>query len=293
MASNLTTVYLVKTLTGISGDNDVIARVISQVCGAIERKCDRAFGTTAYRAWIDGTGDSFVVLPEWPVTAVFRIGWKLATAASVYYNGGGHHATVSVDESEVMLHHVDDAGDETTTEITLALNKTIADVLTAIEAVVGWTIANRASEYDNYPSILLRPKRACGAVYSSTCDLDVLDDDDDKSLYPSDDDDRVLVTGDGRIVPAGHGNVLAWFQAGYTLPADNADHTALDTEGNVPEDLMMAATHAVKDFWKAAQADGGLVSEKIGDYGYTRRKVEEVVQQYGDLLRPYMRIEAL
>lgn len=64
------------------------------------------------------------------------------------------------------------------------------------------------------------------------------------------------------------------YTAGYITPTDNVDHTGLDVVGNLPKIITLAANKIIsilRDPNYATGANSLLVSENLGDYGYTRQ----------------------
>ena len=73
----------------------------------------------------------------------------------------------------------------------------------------------------------------------------------------------------GTCFPWGRQNIFAHYSAGYTLPVDNADHTALTTAGTLPDDLILITDNILKCVMDASkQTLGAYKFEQIKSYEY-------------------------
>lgn len=293
MASALTTQFLFKQQAGVSGSTDdtLILRLIDDVSDAIERYCDRTFGTATYRQWLDGTGTERLLLPQWPVTNAFMVTSDYDDVMTVMFTGG-EEASVSVTDTSVYLHSVSTAGVATDTTIALATYKTVTALHTQIETVSGWS-AVISSGMDTRPTTLLRPMWADDATSPISAELTIASDSSKMRISLT--SQRAIESADGFCFPWGRRNIFVWYTAGYTLPVDNAGHTALTTTGDLPGGLIVAVNSIVNDVYQARRRDRTLRSESLGDYSYTNASgpgdglVVGAVEAHAHELSPYRR----
>lgn len=294
MAVNLTTRYLFKLYAGITSTTDdaLIDILIDDASSQIAEVCQRTFELTTYKLWLDGNGSSMLLLPDWPVTVVYKIAGDMDDVMDVEFEGSGIHADVTVDDTNCTLHYVDNSGDEQTTSLALSTYKTATTLAAAINAVSGWT-ATLQSAYANEATLFLRPVFGANTLSTDYVTLEVPDDGYDVIL--DSETDRVVRRKNARTFPCGYSNIFCWFKAGYTLPVDNSEHTGLDTDGDVPKGLTLYTNQVVKKVYKERKKDVSLKSEKIDDYSYTRGDisgvVSAVIEQSAEDLLPYTKVE--
>jgi hypothetical protein len=95
--------------------------------------------------------------------------------------------------------------------------------------------------------------------------------------------------------PYGRQNIFVWYAAGYTLPVDNAGHTALTTDGDLPGGLILAVNGIMADAFRSRDKNRTLNSESLGDYSYTNASgsvagmVVSAVEAHSRELSPYIR----
>ena len=257
MSVNLTTQYLFKLYAGISvaTHDTLIDRLISDVCELIAKSCNRTFESTTYKKWLDGNGAIQMALPEWPVTRIYKVTSDTEVALDIKYSGTGTHADVTADATNVSLHTVSAAGVEVSTDLLVATSKVISTLALAIEAISGWTTTT-FSGTSSLATLFLKPVFGENALSPTTASLEVPD-----SSYQV-----RLVEGTNRMIEqinpyqflSGRSNVFCWFTAGYTLPVDNGDHSALTTEGNVPGGLTNTANAIINDVFKGRKKDSAM-----------------------------------
>jgi hypothetical protein len=85
--------------------------------------------------------------------------------------------------------------------------------------------------------------------------------------------------------------VLAWYQAGYTLPVDNVGHTALTTEGDLPDAVRLVTNRILKAQLDAAEKDAAVSKERIADYWWEgdAGRATALVESFRAELAPYMK----
>lgn len=283
MASVLTTLNRWKKYAGITDTkNDAFYQtLIDQACDAIERHCGRTFKSTTYRSWLDGDGEQWLLLPNWPVLNIYGVAFNTEDIAEVKFTGGAH-ATLAVSQDYVTLYSVDTSGTATETAIAIADNKTAAALKTSIEAVTGWTCAIRAGQ-TGCLTALLQPFDSIDALSPEYAELYGAYDFAESKL--ADRSDRCLVA--DTCLPKGYRNIFVWYKAGYTEPADGG------SDGTMPPMLMNIANALTSDLWTRTQSNTDFKSESIGDYSYTRADdsmVDKMAAKYADALSVFRRL---
>ncbi|MDD5511540.1 MAG: phage head-tail connector protein [Dehalococcoidales bacterium] len=289
MSSLLTTRFLLKQQAGISGSTDdtLLDRLIADVSEAIERKCDRTFGTATYRQWLDGTGTRKMILPNSPITNIYMVTGYYDDVMTVMFTGG-EEASVSVTSSSVLLHSVSTAGAETSTTLALATYKTVTTLAAQINLTAGWTAVIQ-SGMETRPTTLLRPMWADDATDPNLAELTIASETD--KIRVSWATQRAIESADGFGFTCGKQNIFVWYVAGYTLPVDNTGHTALETAGDLPGGLVYAVNGAINDSYLSRKRDFTLKSESIGAYSYSNAdtSVAAAVDARWRELSPYAR----
>lgn len=292
MAKNLTTVFLYRQYAEITTDTQtdlMLTRLIDQVSQAIAAYCDRTFELTTYKQWLDGTGRSFLALPQWPVTRLLGASTDTTDVGRLQFTGGTW-ATTTLKDGVLYLDSIDTAGAETSEEITLASFPIMSGLATEVGTKTGWTLT---VDGDNgtQPSTLLRPFDGQWALSTDDIDLEIAEETDAVRLIES--SNQQIEYPSGRAFPSGSQNVFVWYKAGYTLPVDNTNHTKLTTDGNVPDDLTLIANEILSAVFNAAgEAFTGVASEKIGNYSYTlgegaQSAIQSSVMDHSAALTPH------
>lgn len=293
MAGNLTTRWLYKQYAGIvqddTTDNAIIDRLILQVAAAVEEATDRTFLETTYKTWLDGSGEQRMLLREWPIRALYKATGSVANVIEAQYTGSGFHADVTVDSTNVVLHNLTAAGAEATTNVAIATYGTVTLLAAEITATTDWT-GTVLNSLGAYPTTLLRPMQAQGALSTEKATLSIPEKDGDSVQIVAGTDRLIERTLKG-VFAAGRSNIFAWYTAGYTLPEDKPGHGSLSTEGNLPQGLILAVNRIIKDTKAAIVIDGNFKGERIGDYAYTKDATIEAVNRHWKEIEPYSRIE--
>ena len=282
MATNLTTRYLVKQYAGIAAAtttwDGVIDALITQVSEGVAAYCGRKFELQEWRVWLDGSGENRMLVPEFPVTALYGCCIDSDGAATITFSGG-KWASVNVSQTTMTLQSVSTAGASTATDITLT--GTLADLALLVAAVSGWAMTVQ-SGFATSPAVLIRNLEGGPALSPDYVDLE-LPGDQSGVRRVSESQQSIEMAGYGSNVaqafgsagmaafPAGHSNVFVWYKAGYTLPAVLDSNDAPTTAGNVPGDLTLAVNAIIKDVLDGSQNDATMKSEKFTNYSYTKQ----------------------
>jgi uncharacterized phiE125 gp8 family phage protein len=92
-AIGLTTLSAVKEFLDISGTGDdaLLTNFIKRASALIEKYCRRTFGVATYHQRLDGPGDTYLLLPQYPIVSVteIKVG-SIAIAAESSDGDGGY-----------------------------------------------------------------------------------------------------------------------------------------------------------------------------------------------------------
>lgn len=294
--TDLTTPYLFGTYAGLDQSetsSKQIQQIITGVSKAIERFCDRTFTVTTYKQWLNGTGESWILLPEWPVDRIYGISSGQTTSVLKVKNTADKFATVEAKTTGLYLFSVNDAGTETDNELLYSSNATIDDLSTAINALSSWE-ATIQSGQDDEPSVMIKPTAGEYALTPDYVDIEIAYETTQTRLV--DDTDRMVERPGGVKFWPGSSNIFAWWKAGYTLPEDDDQHTKLETEGDLPKDLTQVANIICKAVYDSAEQDiGSAKKQDTIDYKTeleegARGIISKMLEESAQTLTPYRRL---
>jgi len=247
----LTTLAAVKEYLNITeaAYDDVLTTLVTEVSALIELLCDRKFDETTYRRWLNGAGIQYQLLPEYPIIRLDMAAIGRKDAATVSFDmANTTHASVQVDDTNTTLRSIT-AGAVTVTQLAHADYATLTLLEAAVELVAGWSMTVQ-SGYTQYPTADMAPSGGQNA-YGGSAYLYV--------PYNVCDDAQIYRANAGMIYrpngwPSGVNNIFVTWLAGY------------DT---IPSALSLIAKQAIGDVWRRSTRDGGLQSERLGDYSWT------------------------
>ena len=237
-------------------DNYLIERLIDRATDLIERYCDRKFNTRDYTNEIYyGTGTNRLLLEQYPVTRVMRIGHGRANAFSIRNTSTDiNYATVEITTASIRL-IVDGGTNADDTTLTLSSYNNIDALVTAIEALgKGWSCSTLATDTATRDAdeLLVRPSMSVDSVVRAYCE--VPDDymTDYRIISPSEDRNYGVIQIAGTFVPSTE--YFVTYTAGYTT---------------FPYALEDACVRLVKYKYDESKKDLTVKSEGIGNvYAY-------------------------
>jgi len=291
-ANRITTPELVRAFTTVPDDvtTPILQLQIDRACQALADYCNRTFGSTTYRTWLDGTGTSRLYLSNWPITQLKGFGSCFQTVLEIQQTGK-EFASVTFDGTTLTLWSIA-SGVETTTSLVAATYPTVATMAAAISLVSGWT-ASTVSGRETQPTVMIRYIESVPVGENETVPLEAVDDlirvrldiENGRELHiPRSYQSQY-------VFPCGHNNIFVWYVAGYTLP------TGLSL-GTTPEPLVYAANMMCKVYIDSAKESfGTMMSEKTGDYSYSKGAsmssayaiTSNMIESLGQDLTPYRR----
>jgi len=266
-------------------------------------RLDRTLALTTYRRWLDGNGCNTMLLPEWPVVRLYGAavgGLDVLTLTC----SGVEYASVEATPTGLSLMSVA-SGVETETILPFATYLTLTGIAVAVNAISGWT-ASVAANNELDSTIGLRP--VCGQCVSpDTVTLEIPDSPTSLVEMARDTDRTIRRRGWGLGVgnnviagpgfPKGSSNVWVWWKAGYTEPADNAQHSSVETAGNLPAEITHVTNVMVKSLSEQADQEAGPATREsvAGEYSYaltdrSRALLDLILEEYGAILNPHRRL---
>lgn len=303
----LSTLFLFKTAMGItqSDDDDQFVALLGAASDAIVRHCDRTFALTTYREWLDGSGERFMLLRNWPITAIYGVATGFQQALQVKH-ATATYANVSAEDTGIRLFSVDTTGAQTESTIAYSSYATIGSLAAQIDSL-GWS-TSILSGMSSQPSTLIRPIASVWAVSPSYAELQIpymsrnvrLNPDSDRMIerldWGFDLDLTAAGTRNPMIFPLGHSNVFAWYKAGYTEPVDDNSHSNLSVAGNVPAELTFICNNIAKALYDASDdVIGSSQSQRTGDVSWSiaeggRAIIAKILNEYASVLTRYRRL---
>lgn len=303
----LSTLFLFKTAMCIdnSEDDDQLVTLLGAASDSLARYCDRTFALTTHKEWLDGTGERFVLLRNWPVVAVYGVDTGFQQVLQIKHPSATW-ANVSAEDTGLRLFSVATTGTETESILAYSKYPTIGTLATAVDAL-GWT-TSVLSGMSSQPSTLIRPIASVWAVSPSYADLQIpymsrnvrLNPDSDRMIERLDWSYDLDLTAAGTrsplIFPLGHTNVFAWYKAGYTEPVDDTGHTMLATAGNVPAELTFICNNITKALYDASDdVIGSASSQSAQDVNWSiaeggRAIISKILAEYATVLTRYRRL---
>lgn len=231
----------------------------------IENWCDRTFARATYTEYLDGWGNTELVLRNYPIVSIYDFapytynGLYLSCGSSVY------SLNYRIEATQIVLTVIAFDGTETTNTLLFATYPTLDDLNTAINALPNIT-SSVDTNLINEPSRHLRQDN--GLIISGQSDYTYIYKTDISAKYIIDPQtDNLLVT--DIAMPFGVKNIYIKYLAGYILNVDNAQHTALAITGNVPKDLITVTNRFANVLLTDVQnglKNYNLQSESLGDY---------------------------
>ncbi len=286
-ATNLVTLTELKTYLNITVA-DFDTQLTQALVGALswaDVLTNRTLLTTAYTEYFDGAGDSQLIMPNYPITAVARVsigsvqGLTLKSSTS-----DATHASVSVSTTGVTLTLSDGANAGSTTH-TFADNTTLADMATAIASNAGTWTASALDSLGSFRSSVLRP---VGGLFCQNAEaILTIPDQAESDLRNVFDDGMIsLDTSTGR-----HGFFGGAFHHG--LRNVYVEYTAGYTNSTAPGALKQTIMEIAGDIYAASAHDPSLKSERLGDYAWAAADsggagVHDIRARYASKLGPFL-----
>lgn len=245
--------YIGKTDTT---DDVFLSALAVRASGAVEKYVDRTFTLTTYREIKDGLGTRDIFLDQKPITSVTLLATSREAAMSIKNSStDAYHAYIEIEDSTLtaptmtlVVQGGTNAGSNT---ITLSDHSTLTALVVAIEALsAGWSIETIPAELARWDPVELLPTTGQNATRNN---VELFIPFEPRWQYVTDRDAGIITlnTPDNK----GFQDVVVKYTAGFAT---------------VPEDVQQITIDLTNVYWRGRKRDGGLKSEKIGDYSYTQ-----------------------
>ena len=228
-----------------AGDpSSILESIQSGVEDWIANKCHRIFESDDYAEYYDGEGGKYIILNNYPITALIRICIGRRYAIRIKNTSTYTSATVSI-TSTGLVFTKNDVSDST---ITFADNATMSEMVTAINALDGgWSAVLESSDYTNFKSSELVRMFGRNVIHNNEIYLEM----PEEAI-----DDFEVIPNRGELYrpmgwPEGINNVFVKFTAGYST---------------MPERLKLGVKIACKHIYQKRKEEMfGIVNYGIGD----------------------------
>lgn len=247
----LTSLASVKRYMNISVStyDTILTELINQVSARIERITGRKFAAANYNEWVNPAGEDWITVRNWPIIRVDRVRYSAESAIAATYSGADIEAAASVYYDEnggtgtAKLVSVSAAGTETSNTFSFATYPTLSTLVTAMDAISGWTVT-RAVTRDSM-SVSLFPQAGMDAL-NTAADLYAVTEYD---LIARVDHRRGMLQ-----ATRGHGPRLITYRGGYET---------------IPDDVSGVCNAMVQAAYQMGLVNPLLASESIPDYSYS------------------------
>jgi len=227
--------------------NSIFTALHSEVEGVVKSYCNRAFESASYiMERYDGDGGRYLFLKQYPVTALDRL--AIGTQDIIRIKNTNVYTTASVSVTSTGLRLVKDR--TATTTVLFSSSTTMSAVVTAVNAISGWSAELLSSLYSSWKSNELITMYGRNVIDNNYVYL--------STPYDAEDNfDLDLAT--GRIYKAsgfawGISNIFVDYTAGYAT---------------IPDDLQHAVKIFIKTVWdKKTSETWNLRRYTIGDITY-------------------------
>jgi len=252
-----------------SDDDRLLTELLDAATNRIEGFCQRVFVDKNYKQFVSGSGNGTLSLPNFPVTAVRRIGWERKNAMTVTASTSTDlRASVEVQDNGIVLKRWDSDGEETQTTRTFATYLTTGLMATQITTISGWTAT---ADEDVLCDELMRQggqnaKSSAQLYYLKSTDADYrVDEDSGRIDLLSAQSESQWFPFDPNAVsfPRGSSNIFADYSAGYT-------------QATVPVALQEIAWELVASAYHGGKHDPTVASESLDGYSYSTRNAMEL-----------------
>lgn len=241
----LATLDEVKRELNITGtdDDDLLTQHINQATEIFETQVGRKIVAREYIE-LYRANSSFVVLNNYPVIYVKRLGWSSDDAFSLKYTGSGNTAYARIGDDKLVITVVDASGGESDSTFNLDTYKLVSTLKTAVEAA---GIDITFTQHENIQTKYLFDTIAVNiAEETRTFEYAELDEEEYK-FYK---DQGVI----GLPSSCVFDNVIVEYKAGYET---------------IPQDITSAAINMVKNMYSLRGGSNNIKSVALDGYSYS------------------------
>lgn len=262
----LTSVATVKSWLGITAStwDTQLAALVAGVDEEVKRYCNRNFETCVrvYKTVLER--DREIVLDETPVQVISYCATGSSCLLELSYSGSNFSAYIRSGPTGVASLTL--VAGMASSKLTIGATDTLADLVTTVNAVIGWT-ASVPTGTSTYPANCLLDQATGDAESGSTITLVgainpvMLTRGEAEGIYrlgrDAWADGWAHLPSDGGTYPGRCGTLVVQYTGGY----DAAD---------IPAGLTLEVIKICCDAWRDFPTSSAMKSETIGDYSYTK-----------------------
>lgn len=294
--SNIASVYeylnVFNQTTATTAEKTSIETFLTYSTALIEKYCDRLFTKTTYSEWINQPYPSeknFIYTNQYPINKIYFIGVPVQCATIEDSNVASIIGTLSYDSNVFSRFTTKDDGNDETIEILASGYKTLATLKTQFETDAN-VICDVNTEYINYPTSYIKPFDSQDITGGYQAQLEVVKSSGLVAKVDIVDENCIKLN-------EGVDDIFVKYSAGYTATVDNADHTAIVTQGTMPKELVYVCSQVANDMISFAVSgsisdnagiSSNLISaEHIADYSYQKfpdATRDQIITKYTELL---------
>ena len=251
-----------------AGDpSSILESIQSGVEDWVANKCRRTFESTDYSEYYSGEGRTRLRLKNYPIISLVRVCVGRRYGIRVKNTATYTTASVSVNTTGLIFTK-DDVSDE---PITFSSNATMADVVTAINALDGWSAEIESNNYSNFKSSELVRMFGKNAIHNNYVYLEMPEEAIDD--FEVDPDKGILYRNVGW--PEGENNIFVKYTGGYST---------------MPERLKLGVKIGCKTIYQKRREEiFGIQQYRIGDMGVTVEK-GDMPKEVLDIINKFRRI---
>jgi len=279
----LTTLTKLKAYLGVgdTDDDTLLENLIDRATAFCESYCDRKIRERDFYEWHDGTNDRRIRVDNWPISRIYQVSSGVANALSVSATDSTDLSnSVSLVNDSLLLNRFASDGTESRSafDLTNSSYNTTSKLATHITSATGWS----GSSVENIPSRKLHT--FAGIEVSATTYTLTYPSQDEKvhrveydtgMVYlrtnPHWPNDAFLVDNQVAI----RQSVLVYYQGGFTT---------------TPDDVEQACIEVAASFYHKREHDSNVASESLGDYSYSLRPPQDVLDSIHRILEPYKNV---
>jgi hypothetical protein len=275
-----------------TANDQLITELINAMTDRIENLAGRHFKARNFVTWYNGTSTDSLPLREYPVLSVKRVAYGAQTAFTVKYSGAAIQATVQVDSDSLTLRSVNTSGVETSNDLTFATYPSVSLLVSAINAVSGWTATLNtdwpSDELHVLPGINADETAVeitypdAGARYRLDAQLGTITTLNNPQFFYGDSYRYNALQGNITEYPPpgsmehGRQSILIKYRAGYET---------------IPDDLNLLCRELVAEAFRLSSRDTSIKSESLGsDYSYTLSDQVSITEAQHAKIARYARV---
>lgn len=236
---------------------------LSLATDILENYCNRQFESQEYIESVNGVGDNYIILPNYPITKISDISPDLYDGIKISVDNTIYSVGYAISNTSIIFTSIDFDGVEVETELTYATYPRMSQLSTAINSISGLS-TELSTQYENEPSKKL--KKDYGMIIGGQTDYLQFYKIDLQLKYSVKNKTVDVVEVNRNL----YNSTYIRYTAGYVFP-DDISIPAIS--GTVPRDLSYVCNKLANLMLNSSVQDytnPDLKSESLGDYSYTK-----------------------